>query len=107
MLILLAFGSLVPSVCRLEDQACTFQLLQVSAVRNSTIRLTKTKSLSLKPGMVFLATKGLYFLVRWCVVGRTCPVTLNQRAESELAVFVEGLYEMEMLKSAAHLTELF
>lgn len=40
-------------------------------------------------------------------MGRTCPVMLNQRAESELAVFVEGLYVMEMLKSAAHLTELF
>lgn len=34
-------------------------------------------------------------------------MTLNQRAESELAVFVEGLCVMEMLKSAAHLTELF
>lgn len=32
---------------------------------------------------------------------------LNQGAQSELASFVEGLYVMEALKSAAHLIELF
>lgn len=42
-------------------------------------------------------TRMLYYLVRWYIVGRTPPVMLNQRAESELALFVEGLYVMEML----------
>lgn len=32
---------------------------------------------------------------------------LNQRGESEPALFGEGLHVMEMLKSAAHLIELF
>lgn len=82
------------------------QPLQVSAVRNSKIHLTKTKSLGLKASMFLLATKVLYFLGRWYIIGRT-SVMLNQRAESELAFFVEGLYVMEMLKSAAHLIELF
>ena len=107
MLIVLAFDSLVPSVCRLEDQTCMSQLLQVSAVRNTKIHLTKTKSLSLKGDMFLLATKVLYFLVRWYIVGRMSPVMLNQRAASELALFVEGLYVMEMLKNAAHQIELF
>lgn len=83
------------------------QLLQVSAVRNSKIHLTKTKSLSLKAGAFLLATKVLYFLVRWYLVGRTSPVMLNKRAESELALVVEGLYVMEMLKCVAYLIELF
>lgn len=107
MLILLAFGSLVSSVCRSEDQTYMSQLLQVSAVRNSKIHLTKTKSLSLKAGVFLVATKVLRFLVRWCIVGRTSPVMLKQRAESELTLVVEGLYVMEMLQSAAHLIEVF
>lgn len=55
--------------------------------------------------MSLLATEVLFFLVRWYIVGRTSPLMLNQRAESELALFV--LYVMEMLKSTVHLIELF
>lgn len=39
-----------------------YQLLQVTAVRNSKIHLTKTKSLSLKAGTFILATKVLLLL---------------------------------------------
>lgn len=51
--------------------------------------------------MSLLAAKVLFFLVRWYIVGTASPVMLNQRAESELALFV--LYVMEMLKSTVHL----